>query len=121
MLAQVERAGATLTPVTLATIVNTHIVPGALYAKDVLKFAGNNEKVKTTLPGDPITFKMEESVVSVKGASTAGISAAKVIQADILVSEGVAHVVDQVLLPSNGALIKSLVSKTPIKPKIKID
>jgi uncharacterized surface protein with fasciclin (FAS1) repeats len=72
---------------TLVKILTYHVVPGAVYSKNIKPGA-----VKT-VEGSPVTVQIK------KGAVTVG--KAKVTKADVKASNGVIHVIDQVLLPPN--------------------
>jgi len=70
----------------LVRILQHHVVPGRVLARDVVKLEQADTLAKTRLP---IT-------ASAKGVTVGG---AKVTQTDVLASNGVIHVVDTVLLP----------------------
>jgi uncharacterized surface protein with fasciclin (FAS1) repeats len=70
----------------LMHLLNYHVVPGSV-TKSQIK-AG---QIKT-LSGDPVTVQVNQE-------GTVTINNAKVTQADIQVSNGIIHVVDQVILP----------------------
>ncbi len=69
----------------LVAILTYHVVPGKVYAKDLK----NNMKA-TTANGAKVT------ITTVNGAKVNG---ANVVSADIEASNGVVHVIDQVILP----------------------
>lgn len=73
----------------LVEILTYHVVPGRLTATEVTSMAGT-----TTLQGEQITFKVDNGKVYVDGA--------EVIQADVSTSNGVIHIIDQVILPGQG-------------------
>jgi uncharacterized surface protein with fasciclin (FAS1) repeats len=70
----------------LIAILTYHVVPGKLTASDVTSMSGS-----TTLQGDDVTFKTKDGKVFVDGA--------QVVQADVAASNGVIHIIDQVILP----------------------
>ncbi len=70
----------------LQAVLTYHVVPGAMLAADVVTMDS-----ATTVNGQPVTIKVDEKTVLVNGA--------KVIATDIICSNGVIHVVDQVILP----------------------
>ena len=79
---------------TLAAILTYHVVPGAVMAADV-----TDGKV-ATVEGSDVTLSTKDGVT---------VNGAKVIQADIEGSNGVIHVIDEVILPPNvdvNALLK---------------
>lgn len=69
----------------LVAILTYHVVPGKVYSKDLK----NNMKV-TTANGAEVT------ITTVNGAKVNG---ANVVSADIEATNGVVHVIDQVILP----------------------
>ncbi len=70
---------------TLVKILTYHAVPGIIYSKDIKRSA-----VKT-VEGSPLNVNVKKSNVYV--------GRARVIKADIKTSNGVIHVINQVLLP----------------------
>jgi uncharacterized surface protein with fasciclin (FAS1) repeats len=71
----------------LKAILTYHVVPGKVMAKDVVKLAGAK-----SLNGQRIDIKVDGSKVSVDGAN--------VVATDIACSNGVIHIIDSVILPS---------------------
>jgi uncharacterized surface protein with fasciclin (FAS1) repeats len=69
----------------LTNILTYHVVSGKVMAKDVMKM-----KSAKTLQGGNLTFDTSDGVK---------VNDAKVIQADIEVSNGVCHMIDTVLMP----------------------
>jgi uncharacterized surface protein with fasciclin (FAS1) repeats len=72
----------------LKTILTYHVVAGAVMASDVVKMDG---KEVATVAGPSVKVKVDGSTVMINGAT--------VTTADIKASNGVIHVIDQVLLP----------------------
>jgi uncharacterized surface protein with fasciclin (FAS1) repeats len=70
----------------LVKILTYHVLPGKVLSKDI---AGKTLSVKT----------VEGSEVSIDAMSGVKINGATVVKADIEASNGVIHVIDQVLLP----------------------
>ena len=70
----------------LVAILTYHVVPGKVMSSDLSD--GLNT---TTVNGSEISFKVNDSGVSVNQA--------KVVKADIQAENGVVHVIDQVILP----------------------
>lgn len=70
----------------LKGILTYHVIPGNVYAKDVV--AMNSGK---TVNGQEVTFKVEGDKVY---ADTA-----KIVKADVKASNGVIHIIDNVILP----------------------
>ena len=69
----------------LTAVLTYHVVSGKVMAKDVMKM-----KSAKTLQGGSLTIDTSDGVK---------VNGAKVIQADIEVSNGVCHVIDTVLMP----------------------
>lgn len=80
-------AAAGLSSMQLADVLKYHVVKGVVYSTDL-----KDERVET-LDGKQIT-------VTVEGGG-AFVNAARIINANILVEEGVLHVIDSVLNPDN--------------------
>jgi uncharacterized surface protein with fasciclin (FAS1) repeats len=70
----------------LVAILTYHVVPGKVMASDL-----SDGLSTTTVNGSEISFKVNDSGVSVNQA--------KVVKADIQAENGVVHVIDQVILP----------------------
>lgn len=70
----------------LTSILTYHIVAGKILAEDVLKL-----KKAETVQGQDVTVKVNDGNVMINGA--------KVVKTDVLVNNGVIHVIDSVLLP----------------------
>jgi uncharacterized surface protein with fasciclin (FAS1) repeats len=68
----------------LVAVLTYHVVPGALFASDVLA-----QNALTTVQGSVVTVD----------ADNVRINESNIIQADIEASNGVIHVIDAVLLP----------------------
>jgi uncharacterized surface protein with fasciclin (FAS1) repeats len=71
----------------LTAILTYHVVPGEVYAADVLRMTS-----ATTVNGSDITIEADKGAVRIDGAN--------VVQADISASNGVIHVIDAVILPN---------------------
>lgn len=72
-------------PAKLKDLLTYHVVPAAVLAKDV-----KNSTVKA-LNGDPLALSKAGDFVTVENAA--------VVQADVLASNGVVHIVDAVMTP----------------------
>jgi len=70
----------------LRAILTYHVVSGQVLAKDAMKLTS-----ATTVQGQNLTISAKDGGVKVDGA--------RVIQADVLASNGVIHVIDTVVLP----------------------
>ena len=71
----------------LVSILTYHVVPGAVYAADVVKLTS-----ATTVNGSDVSIKVADNGVSIDNAS--------VVMTDIKASNGVIHVIDSVILPN---------------------
>lgn len=71
----------------LIEVLTYHVVPGRVYASDALQF----ETVKT-VQGSRVVFRLGGNGLTINGAT--------VVQPDIEASNGVIHVIDEVILPS---------------------
>ncbi len=71
----------------LIAVLTYHVVAGKVLAADVVKL-----DAAATVNGQRVNIKVDEGTVQIDGA--------KVANADILCSNGVIHVIDQVILPS---------------------
>lgn len=72
----------------LTAILTYHVVPGSVYAADVVKL----DKA-TTVNGSDVSIKVKDGGVHIDDAT--------VIKTDIGASNGVIHVIDTVILPSS--------------------
>jgi len=70
----------------LIAVLTYHVVPGNVKASDVMKLSEAE-----TLQGQSVTVTTHDTNVVIDGA--------KVVQADIMTSNGVIHVIDRVILP----------------------
>lgn len=86
---------------TLANILTSHVVAGKIKAADVIALAkANGGKAEvTTLSGAKLTAKVKNGGVYIKDESG---NWGQVTTADVTRNNGVVHIVNQVLLPSNG-------------------
>lgn len=74
---------------TLAEILTYHVTPGKVLAADAIKLDG---KEVTMVNGDKVKIKVKDNSVYINGA--------KVIVTDIMAKNGVIHVIDAVIMPS---------------------
>ncbi len=70
----------------LVAVLTYHVVPGKVMAADVVNLTSAE-----TVNGASVTIAVEDGAVKIDGAT--------VIQADVEASNGVIHVIDQVILP----------------------
>lgn len=73
----------------LVSILTYHVVPGKITAEEVVKLTS-----ASTVQGQSATIQVEGDVVMIDGA--------KVVKTDIETSNGIIHVIDSVILPSEG-------------------
>lgn len=71
----------------LASILTYHVVPGKVASGDI---AGKSMAVKT----------VEGSTLQIDATNGVTVNGAKVVTADVMASNGVIHVIDQVVMPS---------------------
>ena len=71
----------------LVAILTYHVVPGKVYAADVIKLTG-----ATTVNGSDVTIAVVDGGVRIDNAN--------VVTTDIAASNGVIHVIDTVILPN---------------------
>lgn len=79
----------------LASILKYHVLSGEVLAKDVKTMPA------TTLDGQRVDIKVEKGTVKVDGAT--------VVKTDIRASNGVIHVIDMVILPSEKDIVTTAV------------
>ena len=80
-------------PDVLAGILVYHVLNGRIFSSDLT----DGQVAATLKPGSSVTIGVSSSGVTVKG--TTNTSASNVIKANIVATNGVVHVIDQVLLP----------------------
>ena len=78
----------------LTSILTYHVVPGRVTAADVMKLVEKGPAQVKTVQGQSVTLKTH-GVLS----KHVYVNESKVVQADINASNGVIHVIDQVLMP----------------------
>ncbi|MDZ7614225.1 MAG: fasciclin domain-containing protein [Flavobacteriaceae bacterium] len=76
-------------PVLLTALVQYHVVSGKVYSKDL-----STGSVNTALSGQALDVVVSGGMVTINGS-------AKVIEADVKASNGVIHIIDEVLLPDD--------------------
>lgn len=80
----------------LTAVLKYHVVPGKVRAADVLKMTNNGPAQVKTLQGQSVTLKTQGIL-----SKSVYVNEAKVVQADIEATNGIIHVIDKVILPSN--------------------
>ncbi len=76
----------------LTKILTYHVIKGKVPSTDALDLAKGNKSAKT-VEGSEIKFTLEDGKIKLNGKAT-------VTKADIMVGNGVIHVIDAVILPS---------------------
>lgn len=76
-------------PVLLTALLQYHVVNGKVYSKDL-----STGSVNTALSGQPLDVVVSGGMVTINGS-------AKVIEADVKASNGVIHIIDEVLIPED--------------------
>ena len=92
-------------PNTLTSILAYHLVPGRVFSSDL-----SDGATPKTVQGSNVTIGISGSGATVKG--TANATASKIIGVNVMATNGVVHVIDQVLLPGPGS-IAAIVSSDP--------
>ena len=90
-------------PEALTNVLLYHVVPGAVYAADVL--ALDNPAVPSA-NGAPLLFNISDDGVAIVDA----VNDANIVMTDIETSNGVIHVIDAVLLPPVGNIVETAVA-----------
>ncbi len=82
----------------LKTILTNHIIQGIIKAEDIVKFVkGNDGKMKVkAINGGKLTISLDQGDVEIKSQNG---NIAKVKKANLNSSNGVIHIVDNVLMP----------------------
>lgn len=85
----------------LANLLSAHVVPGRVTAADLVRQieAGGGSATIETVGGDRLTARLDGQTVVLTGANN---SRAFVTQADVNASNGVIHIINGLLLPSDG-------------------
>jgi uncharacterized surface protein with fasciclin (FAS1) repeats len=95
LVAFAEKNKLTIDDALLKQVLETHVVPSVVFSTDII---GAKTPLKAAaLSKQPITAQLKDGSVLVSGEGNA--TPAKVVNADVLFNNGVAHVIDTVLLP----------------------
>lgn len=94
----------------IATVLANHIINGTV----VYSSAITNSTAATSATGQPLTFSTNSTGVYVRSASVV----ARIIRSDVLVNNGVVHVIDQILVntATNPAAAASAASSAAVAP-----
>ncbi|KAI9366174.1 FAS1 domain-containing protein [Zopfochytrium polystomum] len=93
----IASTAATLTTAQLASVLTFHVIPGVFYSTDLVKAGPTLANIPTLFAGNNLTETNDGTTVQISGAGNT--SPAKVVITDVLVANGVVHVIDTVLLP----------------------
>ena len=80
----------------LTSILTYHVVPGKVAAADVMKMTSSGPAEAKTVQGQAVTLKTQGIL-----SKTVHVNDAKVVKADIQATNGIIHVIDRVIMPSN--------------------
>ncbi|KAJ3328673.1 hypothetical protein HDU76_009513 [Blyttiomyces sp. JEL0837] len=97
----ISTVAAQLTPAQLTSILTFHVIPGVFRSTDLFK-AGNVPKVPTLFGNNTLAETNDGKTISIAGAGNK--TPAKVVLPDVLIANGVVHVIDTVLLPDLATL-----------------
>jgi len=80
----------------LTSILTYHVVPGKVAAADVMKMTSSGPAEARTVQGQAVTLKTQGIL-----SKSVHVNDAKVVKADIQATNGIIHVIDRVIMPSN--------------------
>jgi transforming growth factor-beta-induced protein len=85
---------------TIETVLKYHVLGGRVFSTDIPNaLAGGTSVVLQPLSGGSFTLKSDLTIVDTDGALDIGTADASIIDTDIFGTNGVIHVIDEVLLP----------------------
>lgn len=85
---------------TLATVLQYHVLGSRVFSTDIPNaLAGNASVALTPLAGGSFTLNSDLTITDVDNALSLGSTDAEIIDTDILGTNGVIHVINQVILP----------------------
>ncbi|MEQ8238515.1 MAG: fasciclin domain-containing protein [Cyclobacteriaceae bacterium] len=85
---------------TIATVLQYHVYSGAVFSTDIPNLLGTSTSVEITpLAGGSWLLNSDLTITSTDAALTIGLDDASIVNTDVLATNGVIHVIDQVLLP----------------------
>jgi uncharacterized surface protein with fasciclin (FAS1) repeats len=80
----------------LTAVLTYHVIPGRVAAADVMKMTSSGHAEAKTVQGQNVTLKTQGIL-----SKSVHVNDAKVVKADIMTTNGIIHVIDKVILPSN--------------------
>ena len=80
----------------LTSILTYHVVPGKVAAADVIKMTTGGPAEARTVQGQAVTLKTQGIL-----SKSVHVNDATVVKADIQATNGIIHVIDRVIMPSN--------------------
>jgi uncharacterized surface protein with fasciclin (FAS1) repeats len=80
----------------LTSILTYHVVAGRVAAADVMKMTSSGPAEAKTVQGQAVTLKTQGIL-----SKSVHVNDAKVVKADIEATNGIIHVIDKVIMPSN--------------------
>ena len=80
----------------LTSILTYHVVPGKVAAADVMKMTTGGPAEARTVQGQAVTLKTQGIL-----SKSVHVNDATVVKADIQATNGIIHVIDRVIMPSN--------------------
>jgi transforming growth factor-beta-induced protein len=85
---------------TIATVLQYHVLSGRVFSTDIPNALGGNMSVTLSpLAGGSWTLNSDLTITPTDQALTVGLDDAAIVDTDILGTNGVIHVIDQVILP----------------------
>jgi transforming growth factor-beta-induced protein len=85
---------------TIETVLKYHVLPGNVFSSDIPNALDGNTSVELTpLAGGNFTLNSDLTITDTDGALGIGTADASIIDTDIFGTNGVIHVIDQVILP----------------------
>ncbi|HYX07592.1 MAG TPA: fasciclin domain-containing protein [Bacteroidales bacterium] len=85
---------------TIETVLKYHVLGSLVFSSDIPNaLAGNSSVTLTPLAGGSFTLNSDLTITDTDGALSIGTSDASIVGTDILGTNGVIHVIDEVLLP----------------------
>jgi uncharacterized surface protein with fasciclin (FAS1) repeats len=80
----------------LTSVLTYHVVSGRVAAADVIKMTSSGPAEAKTVQGQSVTLKTQGIL-----SKSVHVNDAKVVKADVEATNGIIHVIDKVILPSN--------------------